>query len=99
MTQTATKPQPEAALQPAAGELLLPDVPLEDSRERQADLLRLVWDHRRLLLRASSVQHERWLFPSIQPNVSRNVTASIQILFEPHKLFQHSAAGGLGDRP
>ncbi len=46
-----------------------------------------------------SVQHERWLFPSIQPNVSRNVAASIQILFEPHKLFQHSAAGGLGVRP
>jgi len=38
------------------------------------------------------VQHERWLFPVIQPNVSRNVTAAVQILFEPHKLFQHSAA-------
>jgi hypothetical protein len=46
-----------------------------------------------------SVQHERWLFPSIQPNVSQNVAASIQILFEPHKLFQHTAAGGAGDRP
>jgi hypothetical protein len=46
-----------------------------------------------------SVQHERWLFPSIQPNVSRNVAATVQILFEPHKLFQHSAAGGPGDRP
>jgi hypothetical protein len=40
-----------------------------------------------------SVQHERWLFPVIQPNISRNVTASVQILFEPHKLFQHSATG------
>jgi hypothetical protein len=38
------------------------------------------------------VQHERWLFPAIQPNVSRNVTAAVQILFEPRKLFQHSAA-------
>jgi membrane-associated phospholipid phosphatase len=52
-----------------------------------------------------SVQHERWLFPVIQPNVSRNVTAAVQILFEPHKLFQHSAANtpggtlGTGDRP
>ncbi len=46
-----------------------------------------------------SVQRERWLFPAIQPNVSRNVAASIQILFEPHKLFQHTAAGGVGDRP
>jgi len=52
-----------------------------------------------------SVQHERWLFPVIQPNVSRNVTAAVQILFEPHKLFQHSATNaqgatlGTGDRP
>jgi hypothetical protein len=36
-----------------------------------------------------SVQRERWLFPVIQPNVARNVAASIQILFEPHKLFSH----------
>src|SRR6202158_1822014 len=42
------------------------------------------------------VQHERWLFPVIQPNVSRNVTAAVQILFEPHKLFQHSAANASG---
>jgi hypothetical protein len=51
------------------------------------------------------VQHERWLFPVIQANVSRNVTATVQILFEPHKLFQHSATNasgdalGTGDRP
>jgi hypothetical protein len=51
------------------------------------------------------VQQERWLFPVIQPNVSRNVTAAVQILFEPHKLFQHSATNvpratlGTGDRP
>jgi membrane-associated phospholipid phosphatase len=38
------------------------------------------------------VQHERWLFPVIQPGVSRNVTAAVQIQFEPHKLFQHSSA-------
>lgn len=36
------------------------------------------------------VQHERWLFPVIQPNISRNVTAGVEILFEPGKLFQHS---------
>jgi hypothetical protein len=46
-----------------------------------------------------SVQRERWLFPSIQPNVSRNLAASVQILFEPHKLFQHSGSSGPGDRP
>jgi len=51
------------------------------------------------------VQHESWLFPVIQPNVSRNVTATVQILFEPHKLFQHSATTASrnvvapGDRP
>ncbi len=51
------------------------------------------------------VQHERWLFPVMQPNVPRNVTGAAQILFEPHKLFQHSAANapvvalGTGDRP
>jgi hypothetical protein len=45
------------------------------------------------------VQHERWLFPVIQPNVSRNVTAAVQILFEPRKVFQHSAANGPGSQP
>ncbi len=42
------------------------------------------------------VQHERWLFPVIQPNVSRNVTAVVQILFEPQKLLQRSAANRVG---
>jgi membrane-associated phospholipid phosphatase len=52
-----------------------------------------------------SVKHERWLFPVIQPNASRNVTATVQILFEPHKLLQHPAVNaqgatfGTGDRP
>jgi len=52
-----------------------------------------------------SVQDERWLFPAIQPNVSRNVAAAVEILFEPHKLFQRSAASAPdaasapGDRP
>jgi hypothetical protein len=48
---------------------------------------------------SAGVQHERWLFPVIQPNISRNVTATVQILFEPHKLFHHSAASGPGDQP
>jgi hypothetical protein len=52
-----------------------------------------------------SVQYERWLFPVIQPNVSRNVTAAVQVVFEPHKLFQHPAVNvqgatlGTGGRP
>ena len=36
------------------------------------------------------VQHERWLFPVIQPNASKNVTAAVQIQFEPRKLFRRS---------
>lgn len=55
MTQTAAKPQPEAAPQPVVGEVLAPDVPLEDSRELQAERFRLLWDRRRLLLRATAV--------------------------------------------
>ena len=35
-----------------------------------------------------SVQHERWLFPVIQPNEARNVTASVGISFEPQKIFR-----------
>lgn len=37
------------------------------------------------------VQHERWLFPVIQPNASTNVTAAAQISFEPHRLFRRAA--------
>lgn len=55
MTQTAAKPQLEGAPQPAAGELLLPEIPLEDSRELQAERFRLFWEQRRFLLRASAV--------------------------------------------
>jgi hypothetical protein len=39
------------------------------------------------------VQHERWLFPVIQPNVSRNVTAAVEILFQPRNLFRNSRSG------
>ena len=55
MTQTAAKPQPEAAQQPAAGELLFPEVPLEDSRELQAQRFRLLWDRRPFLFRATAM--------------------------------------------
>ena len=40
---------------------------------------------------SASVQYERWLIPVIQPNESRNVTASVEILFQPKKLFRRSA--------
>ncbi|HYL98954.1 MAG TPA: capsule assembly Wzi family protein [Blastocatellia bacterium] len=39
-----------------------------------------------------SVQHERWLFPVIQPNEARNVAASVEISFEPQKIFRSSHA-------
>lgn len=55
MTQTAAKPQPETAPQPAAGEILLPEIPPEDSRELQAERFRLLWERRRFLLRATAI--------------------------------------------
>jgi membrane-associated phospholipid phosphatase len=36
------------------------------------------------------VQHERWLFPAIQPDASNNVTAALQISIEPTGLFRHT---------
>jgi len=39
---------------------------------------------------STSVQYERWLFPVIQPNAERNVTAAVEIKFAPQKLFQRS---------
>jgi membrane-associated phospholipid phosphatase len=37
------------------------------------------------------VQHERWLFPIIQPSPSNNVTTAVQIQFEPHKWSKHAS--------
>jgi Capsule assembly protein Wzi/PAP2 superfamily len=54
---------------------------------------------------SASVQYERWLFPVIQPNAARNVTAAVQISFEPQKWFRRTgslgvdAEGSQGDRP
>jgi hypothetical protein len=54
---------------------------------------------------SASVQYERWLIPAIQSNESRNVTATVEILFQPQKLFRRSAsnpagtASENGDRP
>jgi hypothetical protein len=54
---------------------------------------------------SAAVQYERWLFPVIQPNASTNVSATVEILFQPHELFQRSAtnaaegAFGSGGRP
>ena len=51
---------------------------------------------------SASVQYERWLFPVIQSNSARNVTTSVEIQFQPQKLFQRSAAStaaGASGRP
>ena len=40
---------------------------------------------------SASVQYERWLFPLVQPNPSRNTTAAVEIEFQPQKLFRRSA--------
>jgi len=55
VTQTATKQQPEAAPQPVMGEVSLPEVPLADPREWQAERLRLLWKRRRFFLRAGTL--------------------------------------------
>lgn len=54
---------------------------------------------------SASVQYERWLFPVIQPNAERPVTGTVEILFQPEKLFRRSStsaagsASGIGGRP
>ena len=51
------------------------------------------------------VQYEKWLFPVIQPNSSRNITVAMEIQFQPQKLFQRFAASlatnvsATGDQP
>jgi len=55
VTQTATKQQPETAPQPVAGELSLSEIPLADSREWQAERLRLLWGRRWFFFRAGAI--------------------------------------------
>jgi uncharacterized protein involved in exopolysaccharide biosynthesis len=55
VTQTATKQQPEAAPEPIMGDLSLPEVPLVDPREWQADRLRLLWGRRRFFAGAAAI--------------------------------------------
>jgi hypothetical protein len=54
---------------------------------------------------SACAHHGLWFFPVIRLNVSRNLTPTGEILFEPHKLFPQSvpnapgAEVGTGDRP
>jgi len=36
----------------------------------------------------ASVQYERWLFPVIQPGLETNVSAAINVEFQPQKIFR-----------
>ena len=45
------------------------------------------------------IQAERWIFPVIQANPSTNVSATVQISFEPGKLFQRASSHAPGDLP
>jgi membrane-associated phospholipid phosphatase len=42
---------------------------------------------------SAAVQYERWLFPVIQANTSTNVSATIQIMFQPQKALKYPAHG------
>ncbi len=55
MAQTATKPQADVAQQPVAGEVLPPEMSLDDSREWQAEQLRVLWGGRRLFSRVGAI--------------------------------------------
>ncbi len=50
---------------------------------------------------SATLQVERWLFPVIRPNASRDVSATIEVQFQPQKLFRQapSSFSGAGDRP
>jgi hypothetical protein len=39
---------------------------------------------------SASVQYERWTFPVIQIGQQTDVSASVEFLFQPQKLFRHS---------
>jgi uncharacterized protein involved in exopolysaccharide biosynthesis len=55
VTQTATKPQTEALPERQTGALSLPGAPFEDSREWQAERLRLLWVRRQFFLRVAGI--------------------------------------------
>jgi len=41
-----------------------------------------------------SLQHERWLFPIIQPGIARNVSATVGITFSPQGLLRRAVQAG-----
>lgn len=47
---------------------------------------------------STSVQYERWIFPVIRPGAQRDVTGSVEILFQPQKMLRRGA-GNVIDSP
>jgi hypothetical protein len=41
---------------------------------------------------STTVQVERWLFPVIRPNAERNVSATVELQFQPQKLFRRATS-------
>jgi hypothetical protein len=41
---------------------------------------------------SAQVQYERWLFPVIQPDPAKDVSTSIEILFQPQRLFRRTSS-------
>jgi hypothetical protein len=48
---------------------------------------------------SASVQYERWLFPVIKPNLSNNITASVEFQFATGKLLRRSATPASSSQP
>lgn len=48
---------------------------------------------------SASVQYEHWSFPVIQSNAATNVTAMVQISFEPQKWFHRGSIGAEASSP
>src|ERR1035438_9788506 len=72
MSLTATKPNPPR------DELALQEIPLHDRRARQADQLRLLWDHRRLLFRVTAIG---LLFSALLAfQIPKSYTSSAQLM-------------------
>jgi len=44
-----------------------------------------------------SLQHERWLFPIIQPGAARNVSATVGITFSPQTVLRRAVSAGVGE--
>src|SRR6267154_1992117 len=76
VTQTATKPTPEAVPKPAIGELSLRESSF-DSRDQQVERLRLLWDHRRLFLRVAAVAFVGWSVVALLIPTSYTSTAQL----------------------